>query len=96
MVSAIASGMPTSLAPAAANELPLLIGDLLVGPLGMLEPSAPAQLAVISGLMREVYGDLLEVYNYYALLGSAQVVADRWVEGISVAGGPEQSLAVGR
>jgi hypothetical protein len=53
-------------------------GDLLVGPARFLDPSAPAQLALIGGLMREVYGDLLEVYTYYAVLGKAQVVADRW------------------
>lgn len=53
-------------------------GDLLVGPAGFLDPSAPAQLALIGGLLREVYGDLLEVYTYYAVLGKAQVVADRW------------------
>lgn len=65
-----------------ANFVVLLLlfaGDLLVGPAGFIDPSAPAQLALIGGLMREVYGDLQEVYTYYALLGKAQVHADRWV-----------------
>lgn len=55
----------------------LLIGDLLVGPSGFLAPSAPTQFAIITGLMQRVYADLMEVYSYYALLGSAKVVSDR-------------------
>lgn len=78
MVACISSELGASLAAASSVDPPLLIGDLLVGPSGMLEPSAHTQLAVISGLMREVHGDLMEVYGYYAVLGSAQVVADRW------------------
>lgn len=78
MVACISSELGASLAAASSVDPPLLIGDLLVGPSGMLEPSAHTQLAVISGLMREIHGDLMEVYGYYAVLGGAQVVADRW------------------
>lgn len=53
----------------------------------MLEPTAQSQLAVIAGLLREVYGDLLEVFHYYAVLGTAQVVADRWVVRVAVGWG---------
>lgn len=56
---------------------------MLVDAMGFLDPGAPEQLAVISGLMRGVYGDLMEVYTYYALLGKALVVADRWVTDIA-------------
>jgi hypothetical protein len=52
---------------------------MMVDAMGYLDPSAQEQLAVISGLMRGVYGDLMEVYTYYALLGKQLVVADRWV-----------------
>jgi hypothetical protein len=58
-------------------------GDMLVDAMGYLDPSAQEQLAVISGLMRGVYGDLMEVYTYYALLGKQLVVADRWACGSS-------------
>jgi hypothetical protein len=47
--------------------------------MGFLDPSAPAQLAVVAGLMRGVYGDLMEVYTYYSLLSGGLVVADRYV-----------------
>jgi hypothetical protein len=79
MLSSIKSDLREPLAAAAAVDPPLLIGDLLVGSMGFLDPSAPAQLAVIAGLMRWVYGDLMEVYAYYSLLSGGLVVADRWV-----------------
>lgn len=55
----------------------LFIADLLSDSRGNLEKTAEQQLAVLSGLMQEIHGDLLEIYGYYATLGGVLVVADR-------------------
>eukprot|EP00775_Hariotina_reticulata_P011559 gene11560-11703_t len=43
----------------------------------VLDPAGEQQLVVITGLLQEVHGDLQEIFQYYALLGNVQVVADR-------------------
>lgn len=78
ITAAIKADLGEPLAEGRGVKPQLFIGDLLVGPTGAMLPTAENQLAVIGGLFQEVAGDLMEVYSYYALLGSSvTVVADR-------------------
>lgn len=77
ITAAITADIGEELVVGARVRPQLFIADLLCNALGALEPMAEQQQAVLSGLLHECHGDLLEIFSYYATLGSVQVVADR-------------------
>lgn len=77
ITAAITADLSEALMAGAKVKPQLFVADLLCDASGTPEPRAEQQLAVLSGLMQEVHGDLMEIFSYYATLGSVQVVADR-------------------